>query len=75
MDKKGMKGQKGLKRIVVTAKDVQLITGKKDKGSRNLLKKIKMAFNKSKESFVTFDEFCIYTGLEMEDVKQFIKDI
>jgi len=75
MDNKGMNGQKGLKRIVIYPNDIQLITGKKDKGARNLLKRIKKSFNKSDESFVTIDEFCIYTGLEKQDIIHLIKDL
>lgn len=56
---------KHLERKVINAKDVQLITGKSEKTSRNLLRKIKKELNKEKNHFVTFEEFYAYTGICM----------
>ncbi len=39
-----------------------------------MLSKIKRSLNKSEESFVTIDEFCIYAGLEKEDILHLIND-
>jgi hypothetical protein len=68
------KDMKGTQRIIIYQKDIQRITGKKEKASRNLLKKIKKSLNKTEESFISLDEFCIYTGLDREEVIDFMKD-
>jgi len=65
---------KGTQRIIVYQKDIQRITGKKEKACRNLLKRIKKSLNKTSESFITIDEFCIYTGLDKEEVMPFLQD-
>lgn len=69
--KKGMKSQK---RIIIYPKDIQKITGKGYKGSWALHEKIKRSLNKSPESLITIDDFCMYTGLEKEDVMIFMDD-
>ena len=63
---------KGTQRIIIYQKDIQRITGKKEKACRNLLKRIKKSLNKTEESFISLDEFCIYTGLEREEVEAFL---
>ncbi|WP_018343421.1 hypothetical protein [Cytophaga aurantiaca] len=62
-------------RIIIYTSDIQLITGKKYKPALALLHKIKKSLNKSEGSFVTIDEFCIYTGLEKEEIIHLIKDL
>ncbi|MGN6646019.1 MAG: hypothetical protein ACTHJT_05775 [Cytophaga sp.] len=71
---KDMNGQKRLKRIVIYANDIQLITGKKYKGALGLLKRIKRSLNKSEDSLVTIDEFCIYTGIDREEIEHLLQD-
>ena len=63
-----------LKRIIIYPKDIQLITGKKEKSSRLLYEKIKRALKKPESGLVTIDEFCAYTGLEKSIVTDFIID-
>ena len=63
---------KGIQRIIIYQKDIQRITGKKEKACRNLLKRIKKSLNKTEESFISLDEFCIYTGLDREEVETFL---
>jgi hypothetical protein len=61
-------------RIVVFPSDVQNITRRGKRASQQLLKDIRTAFGKEKKQFVTVDEFCCYTGLDPEDVKDYLKD-
>jgi hypothetical protein len=61
-----------LQRIAIYSKDIQRITGKSDRWSRNLIAKIRSALGKEKHQLVTFDEFCEYMGLKKEDVDTFI---
>jgi len=62
------------KRICIYPKDVQNITGRKEKTARRLLNKIKIKLGKSKEGFVTVHEFCNFTGIPEEEVFRFMID-
>ena len=59
-------------RVVLYPKDVENITGRSERTARNLIQKIKMARGKSKNEFVTVKEFCAYTGIEEELIKEFL---
>ena len=61
-------------RIIIYPKDVQRITGKSDRYGRMLLKKIRQQFFKKPHQFVSVDEFCQFTGLELEKVTRFLND-
>jgi hypothetical protein len=63
---------RNLRKCIYT-KDVQWITGKSESASRKLLQKIKRELKKHRHQFVTFQEFCDYTGLQEEDFKGEIK--
>ena len=56
-------------RLCIYPKDVQRITGKSERYSRILLQKIKGKYEKEVHQFVTVEEFCLYTGLKLEQVK------
>lgn len=60
-------------RIIIYAKDVVNITGKKERTARNLLARIRLANGKSKGDFVTIEEFCAFTGIKPEHVTSFLK--
>ncbi len=62
------------KRICIYPKDVQNITGRKEKTARRLLNKIKEKLGKSKESFVTIQEFCQFTGIPEVEASRFMID-
>ena len=57
-------------RICIYPKDVQLITGKSERWGRDIIKKIKMSYNKEKHHLVTVEEFCNYTGLSPASVEK-----
>jgi hypothetical protein len=59
-------------RIVIYAKDVQNITGRKERTARRILAQIRIHFNKQPTEFVTVQEFCLFTGLLEEEVRKFI---
>jgi len=69
-----MSFRKNIPRIVVYPSDVQNITRRGKRASQQLLKDIRSAFGKEKKQFVTVDEFCFYTGLHPDDVKDYLKD-
>jgi hypothetical protein len=59
-------------RIVIYAKDVMNITGRKERAARQLLAKIKKKYQKERGSFISVEEFCNYTGLDRESVREFL---
>jgi hypothetical protein len=66
--------QKMPKRIVIYAKDVENITGRKPRTARKLLHRIREQNGKQKDAFVTVKEFCLYTGIEEDEVREFLLD-
>jgi hypothetical protein len=61
-------------RIVVYAKDVENMTGRKTRAAQHLLKQIREKFGKGKEQFVTVREFSLYTGIDEDLVREFLTD-
>lgn len=61
------------KRLCIYPKDIQRITGKSYRQSTRLLQKLKLDSNKDKNSLVSVEEFCDYTGLKYEHVEPHIK--
>ena len=61
-----------MKRVVIYPKDVMIITGKSERYSREILKKIKTHFNKFEYQCVSINEFCIYMGLNEENIQSII---
>ncbi len=59
-------------RIVIYAKDIMNITGRKERAARKLLARIRKKYNKKKGDFLTITEFCEYTGIDKELVKSFL---
>ena len=56
--------QKVPRRIVVYAKDVMNMTGRKERAAQLLLQRIRERFKKSKDAYVSVREFSLYTGLD-----------
>jgi hypothetical protein len=52
---------------------VQIITGRGERYSRNLLARIRKRNKKLPRQLVTVDEFCNFTGLEKEMVMESMK--
>jgi hypothetical protein len=59
-------------RIVIYPRDVQNITGCRERTARHILQQIRIANNKSPDHFVTITEFCAFRGLKEEEVRQFL---
>lgn len=51
-------------RIVIYPKDIMLLTGKTERYSRTLLKKIKQHFNKEDHQIITPSELGKYLGID-----------
>ncbi len=57
-----------MSRIVIYPKDIQQITGKSERQSRNIIATIKKKHNKEKHQAVTIQEFCDYMGINPETI-------
>jgi hypothetical protein len=62
-----------LKRLVIHTKDIQRITGQSERRSRSFLKRMRTHFNKQAHQYITIEEFCLYSGLNPEEVATLIK--
>lgn len=67
------KSPKGVCRVIIYAKDVEMLTGKKYRTACKLLQDLRKAMGKSKQHFVTITEFCSYTGIQEELIREFIQ--
>lgn len=61
-------------RIVIYAKDIMNITGRKERAARKLLARIRKKYNKKGGEFISIDEFCQFTGLKKESVREFLSN-
>ncbi len=50
-------------RKIICVKDIQIITGKSERGARYLMRKIRTALQKNKDQLVTFKEFYEHIGM------------
>lgn len=60
------------KRIVVYSKDIEQITGKKERAARKYLQTIKEKPGKDKGDLVSIDEFCEVTSFKLEIVVAYL---
>jgi hypothetical protein len=60
------------KRIVIYAKDISNITGRKERASRKLLAQIRIKNKKKNGEFITVKDFCNFTGLDEALVGKFL---
>lgn len=59
-------------RIVIYAKDIMNITGRKERAARKLLARIRKKYRKKKGEFISIKEFCEFTGLDETLVRSFL---
>lgn len=62
-----------MKRVCVYPKDVQWITGKSERQSRNIVLKIKKHYKKEKHQPISIEEFCEYMALDINTIMPLIK--
>ena len=60
-------------RLVIHTRDVANIMGLGERSAQRILTKLKKYCGRSKEEFVTVQEFCDFYGLEEEHVKPFLR--
>ena len=61
-----------LKRLIIYPKDIMLITGKSERYSRYLHKRIKKQLGKEDHQVISVNEFCNYMGLEPIEVEDLL---
>lgn len=61
-----------IKRCVIFAKDIQRITGKSERYSHDVLRKIREEFDKGAKQFVTVEEFSAFSGIPEEKLKEYL---
>lgn len=61
-------------RLCIYPKDIQRITGKSERYSRDLIHKIRKSLNKEDHQVVTIEEFSTYLGIPLHSVQAFITD-
>jgi len=61
-------------RVCIYPKDVQRITGRSERYGRLLLHQIRKHFDKQSHQFITADEFSEFTGIDIDLVKDYLKD-
>jgi hypothetical protein len=61
-----------LKRVVIYPKDIQFITGQSESTCRKIIRDIKLKLGKSKEEYVTIDEFCAHKGIDKNSILHYI---
>lgn len=62
------------KRVVLYTRDVENITGRKERAARRLLQRVREKFSIPKDGFVTVREFSLYTGIDADLVYNFLMD-
>jgi hypothetical protein len=59
--------------MVVHTRDVVNITGLSPRTCRGILKKIRVAYGKSKDAYITYIEFCSYCQMNVEEVRKYLR--
>jgi hypothetical protein len=60
------------RRYIIYPKDVALIYGFTEKAARNKIQKIKETIGKESHQPLTIAEFCAYTGMKEDEVRDII---
>jgi hypothetical protein len=60
-------------RMVLFPLDIVNITGRSLRTSQRLVQKIRQAYGKSGQGFVTRKEFCQFCNLDEEEVKKYLR--
>lgn len=61
-----------LSRIIIYTKDIERITGKSNRYSRRILKRIMAAYGKKKHQMITLGEFCEYMNFKIEEIAGYL---
>jgi hypothetical protein len=59
-------------RVVIYPKDIVNITGVSIRTAQRMLQSIRLSQGKTKEQFVTINEFCLYCAFDEDYVREYI---
>jgi len=59
-------------RIIIYPKDVEQLTGRSARTSRQIIYNLKKKLGKSKNSFITIDEFANHFGIDPKTIRELI---
>lgn len=59
-------------RIIIHARDVANITGQSERAGRWLIQQAREAAGKAPHQLVTIEDFCAYTGLTEDQVREYM---
>ena len=59
-----------LKRVVIYAKDIEVITGRSARYARKIMTRIRRDLGKQRHQLISLSEFCAHTGLPIEEVSR-----
>lgn len=62
-----------MKRIIIYPKDIMVLTGRSERYSREILRKIKTHHKKEKYQLVSVQEFCDFMGIKSDEVEHILK--
>jgi hypothetical protein len=60
-------------RIILYPKDISLITGKSTRTARRMLATIRKTYHKSECALVSVEDFCNFTGLREEKIRELLR--
>ncbi len=63
-----------MSRLIITAKDVQVILGVSSGHASRIIRVIKRINNKEKHQKITITEFCRYMGFDVKEVMLVLKE-
>ncbi len=61
-------------KVIIYPKDIQVITGRSERYAQNTLARIKKALGKPKHQLVTYQEFCEFMGISLEELCTHLRD-
>jgi hypothetical protein len=59
-----------MKRIIIYPKDIMVITGRSERYSREVIKRIREHLGKEKHQLISVEEFGSYMGLKTEELNK-----
>ena len=61
-----------IKRCVIYAKDIQRITGRSQRYSHEVIRKIRQMTEKEKGQYITLSEFSEFSGIPKDDLEAYL---
>ena len=68
-----MRSFEKINRCAICTKDIMLILGKSERTVRNYMSTMRADLQKKDNQFVTFDEFCDYSGIKREEIERILR--